>query len=333
MLRWRLACSFAPSSDTIWSAIQHVATLVESLTDGALRIEPFPAGADALDLVARGEVACGHTAGSFYVERDPVLALATFAPFGLDARRHAAWLDGPGAGYAARAWTRQGVIALPCLNTGAQTGGWFRRPVRTLADFAGLRIRTAGLPALVFERLGACPVNPAAANILPALRAGELDAADWIGPHDDLVMGFHEAAPCYHYPGAMEPAAQLSLIVGEAAWAALADPLRSALRCAAAAAERALLIRYDTLNPPALTALLAAGVALCRFPDAVLAGMRRASTEMLDALASDDPAFAAALRSYRDFGMAGHHWWQIGERDAAAAADRLVVLGVLDQQR
>ena len=325
MLEWHLACSFARTSDTIWPAVEQFAALVTSLTQGAFVITPHPAGepypADqVLGLVRRGEVECGHTAGSFFIGQDPVLALATFAPFGLDARRHAAWLDGPGAGYVARAWARQGVVSLPCLNTGAQTGGWFRRPIRELADFDGLRIRTAGLPALVFQRLGACPVSLAAHEVLPALQSGMLDAADWIGPHDDLAMGFHAAAPFYHHPGAMEPSAQLSLIVGQCSWDVLPEAFRCALRCAAAAAERALLVRYDTLNPPALASLVEAGVTLCRFPADVLAAMRTASTNVLDTLAAGDPAFADALRSYRIFGVAGQDWWQLGERDAAAAA-------------
>jgi TRAP-type mannitol/chloroaromatic compound transport system substrate-binding protein len=324
MVRWRLASSFARSSDTIWWGATELARLVAALTGGAFTIEPSPAGepwgaGEVLDLVARGEVACGHTAGSFFVERDPVLSLATFLPFGMDARRHAAWLNGPGAAPVANAWARQGVVVIACMNTGAQTGGWFRAPVHSVSDLAGLRIRTAGLPALVLRRLGARPVGLAAADILPTLRAGELDAADWIGPHDDQAMGFHTVAPFYHFPGVLEPSAQLSLVVGRDAWAALPDAFRCALSCAAAAVERALLVRYDTVNPLALAGLLRAGVTLCRFPDDVIAAMRAAAAAVLDELAAD-PTFAQALSSYRAFDAAGLSWLRMGELDTAAAA-------------
>lgn len=323
MTRWRLASSFARSSDTVWWGATELARLVAALTGGTFTIEANPAGepwgaGEVLDLVARGEVECGHTAGSFFVERDPVLSLATFVPFGMDARRHAAWLDGPGATPVAEAWARQGVVAIACMNTGAQTGGWFRAPVRGIADLAGLRIRTAGLPALVLQRLGAHPVSLAAADILPALRAGTLDAADWIGPHDDLAMRFHTVAPFYHHPGVLEPTAQLSLVVGHDAWAALPNAHRCALRCAAATVERALLVRYDTLNPAALTALLRDGVTLCRFPADTVAAMRAASAAVLDDLA-EDAAFAQALASYRAFDAAGLSWLRMGELETAAA--------------
>ncbi|WP_204279084.1 hypothetical protein, partial [Klebsiella aerogenes] len=73
------------------------------------------------------------------------------------------------------------------------------------------------------------------------------------------------------------PSAQLSLVVGRAAWEALPDGYRAALYCAVAAVERALLIRYDTLNPIALAGLREDGVTVVRFPDRVVAALRRAT--------------------------------------------------------
>jgi TRAP-type mannitol/chloroaromatic compound transport system substrate-binding protein len=322
---WRLASSFPRSSDTLWWALTELAAEVAALTDGQFRIEPHPAAelcqsADLIDLVARGEVECGHTAGSFFVGRDPVLALATFVPFGLDARRHAAWLAGPGAGHAEAAWRRQGLVALPCLNTGAQAGGWFRAPIADVAAFSGLRIRTAGLPALVLERLGARPKSLAADEVLGQLSSGDLDAADWIGPHDDRAMGFHQVAPFYHYPGVLEPSAQLSLVIGLAAWDALPASYRAALRCAAASVERALFTRYDSLNGPALAALIGEGVTVVRFPDTVVAALDAATHAVLDDIAARDERFREALISYRAFEAAGRDWAQMGEMATAVAA-------------
>lgn len=321
---WRIASSFPASCATLWQSMVQFAEHVAILTEGRFRIEPTPAGepyavTDLLDLVASGEIQGCHAAGSFFMDRDPVLALTTFIPFGLNARRHAAWLDGPGAAFADTAWAQQGVVALPCGNTGSQTGGWFRASVTNVSCFQNLRIRTAGLPALVYERLGAKPVSLPADAILPALQTGTLDAADWIGPADDLAMGFHTAAPFYHMPGVLEPSAQLSLAFNRDAWSDLPDGWRRAIGCAAAAAERSIFVSYDTVNPIALNSLMKAGVSIVRFPPDVLDAMRAATTAILNDVRGQNQEFAAALASYREFENLGRPWAIMGESETANA--------------
>jgi TRAP-type mannitol/chloroaromatic compound transport system substrate-binding protein len=271
---------------------------------------------DVLDEVANGNSECGYTAGSFFSERDPVLALLTFVPFGLDFRQQAAWLRFDGESHAELAWSGVGVVAIPCGNTGAQMGGWFRKPITRPEDFSGLRIRTAGLPALALKELGALPQSLAAHEIVPALAAGTLDAADWIGPYDDLRMGFHRHAPYYHHPGVMEPSAELSLIVNPAAYAALPEDLRAVLELAAAEAGRDLMARYDARNPPALSTLEAEGARLVAFPAAVIDALRGATTTVLERLASQSDPFACALESYWSFMTAGERWARL-ERSAS----------------
>jgi TRAP-type mannitol/chloroaromatic compound transport system substrate-binding protein len=321
---WRLASSFPTACTTLWQSMIEFADIISTLSDGEFRIEPSPVGepygaADLLDLVAEGKIECCHTAGSFFLDRDAVLALATFAPFGLDARRHGAWLAGPGSTHAEAAWARQGLIAVPCGNTGAQTGGWFRAPVTDPSSFQHLRIRTAGLPALVYERLGATPLSLTADAIVPALQCRELDAADWIGPDDDRTMGFYKMASYYHVPGVLEPSAQLSLVINPEAWRQLPERWRSAIRCAAATVEKSIRLRYDTANPVALEALIKDGVTIVRFPPDVIEALRDASAAVLADLRDKDPAFAAALDSYQRFTGQGQQWAIIGEAETADA--------------
>lgn len=319
---WRLASSFPRELDVLWEVVTGVAERAALTTDGALHLEPSAAGEphaslDVLPLVAAGTLEAGFTAGSFFMAQDPVLALQTFVPFGLDHRRHYAWLTGPGRDHAEAAWARAGVVALPCANTGAQMGGWFREPIAGTADFRGLRIRTAGLPALVLARLGAEVRQLPAEAIIPALAAGELDAADWIGPHDDARMGFVAHAPYYHHPGVLEPSAQLSLIVNAGRWAELRPGEQAALRAVCAEAGARVLARYDLLNPPALEELERAGARLVRFPDTVVAALRRATREVLVELAGANPEFGRALASYEAFAAAGRRWAALGEGAAA----------------
>ena len=64
--------------------------------------------------------------------------------------------------------------------------GWFKKPIRALADIQGLKIRMAGLQSEVLSRLGATTINLPGGEVMPALQSGVIDAAEWGGPWMDL---------------------------------------------------------------------------------------------------------------------------------------------------
>src|SRR5690606_20114168 len=133
------------------------------------------------------------------------LAFDTGVPFGLTPRQQMAWLlHGGGQALMQELYDAFNVVAIPCGNTGAQMGGWFRKPIEKVEDFRGLRIRTPGLLSMVYEKLGAVPQQIAGSDIYPALEKGSLDAVEFVGPYDDEKLGFAKVAQYYYGPGVME---------------------------------------------------------------------------------------------------------------------------------
>ena len=53
-------------------------------------------------------------------------------------------------------------------------------------------MRVAGFGGRVLAKLGVVPQQIAGGEIYPALEKGTIDAAEWVGPHDDEKLGFHE---------------------------------------------------------------------------------------------------------------------------------------------
>lgn len=45
------------------------------------------------------------------------------------------------------------VLGIPAGNAGAQTGDWYRRKIKTLADVKGMKMRIGGLGGLVLAKL------------------------------------------------------------------------------------------------------------------------------------------------------------------------------------
>ena len=155
-----------------------------------------------------------------------------------------------------------GVVSIPMGNTGGQTFGWFRKEIKSPADFSGIKMRVAGFGGRVLAKLGVIPQQIAGGEIYPALEKGTIDAAEWVGPHDDEKLGFHKVAKYMHIPGVLELCANTSLYINKAEWAELPTSYQSMLRAACAYALMEMLASYDARNAKAISRVVAGGAQL-----------------------------------------------------------------------
>jgi TRAP-type mannitol/chloroaromatic compound transport system substrate-binding protein len=304
---WRLASSFPRSLDIIFGSAEAFAERVSQLTGGRFTIRVHPAGElvpglQVMDAVQQGTVHAGHTASYYYLGKNPALAFDSSVPFGLTTRQQNAWLkDGGGLTALREVFAEFGIIQFPCGNTGAQWGGWFRRPINSLADLRGLRMRIPGLGGEVMSKLGVSVQVLAGGEIYPALERGAIDATEWVGPHDDERLGFHRIARNYYYPGWHEPGVTLTLMVSQQAWNELPETYQHAVECAAAEQNSRMLERYDHANPVALSRLIADGVQVRPFPDDMLRAAWRESNALIEDYAAKHAAFGTIYQSWKAY--------------------------------
>jgi TRAP-type mannitol/chloroaromatic compound transport system substrate-binding protein len=142
------------------------------------------------------------------------------------------------------------VVQFPGGNTGTQMGGWFRKPITSMADLRGLKMRIPGIGGQIMAKLGAVPQTLPGGDIYPALERGALDAAEWVGPYDDEKLGFHKIAKHYYYPGWWEGGPQLSFYVNQTAWKALPEQYRQAFDVATAEANQLMLAGRPVASLP-----------------------------------------------------------------------------------
>ncbi len=320
-VRWRMPTSWPESLDTIYGGARHLARRVKELTDGRFEIEVYPAGKlmpalAVFDAVRKGKVEIAHTASYYYTKLHPAFAFATALPFGLTARQQNAWLyQGGGAELLNRElYAAYGVRAFAAGNTGLQMGGWFRRPVDTIQDLRGLRMRIPGLGGEIMKRLGVQTVLLPAGEIYGALEAGRIDATEWVGPYDDEKLGFYKVAAYYYYPGWWEPGTTLHAFVNLKAWNGLPADYRAALAAAAREANELVLADYDHKNPLALERLLGSGVALRPFPPEVLRLAAREADALYQELAAKDATYARIYRNWNQARTRLFRWFGTNER-------------------
>jgi TRAP-type mannitol/chloroaromatic compound transport system substrate-binding protein len=294
---WKMGTSFPAILDTIHAAGPRLSQLVSKLTNGEFRIDILAAGEGApplgmFDAVQNGTLACAHTAGYYYVNKNLAFAFETGMPFGFSARQHNAWMyEFGGLDLTRELYGQSGIVNFPLGNTGAQMGGWFRKEVRGVEDVQGLRIRVPGIGGQVWKRLGAQPVALPGGEIVAALKDGKIDAAEWTVPYDDDKLGLPKVASHYYYPAWWEPSAQLSLFVNKKAWDALPEQYKIALSTACESVNQWMLAAYDTRNPAAYKKLVSVGTRIEAFPNSLLIGAHREAFALYEQEAAKNPSF------------------------------------------
>ena len=243
-VRWRLASSFPKSLDTIYGAADVFSKQVSAATGGKFTVSVHAAGElvpafGVVDGIQNGTIEAAHTAPYYFFGKDPTFAMDCAIPFGFNARQMTAWMyEGNGLKLFREFYRNFNIVNFPMGNTGAQMGGWYRKEIKSVADMKGLKMRIGGFGGKVLERLGSVPQNIPGGEIYTALEKGTIDAAEWVGPYDDLKLGFYKVAPWYGYPGWWEGGPQLTLYVNTKAWDALSADYKAIVEAGCLACTR-----------------------------------------------------------------------------------------------
>jgi TRAP-type mannitol/chloroaromatic compound transport system substrate-binding protein len=318
-LRWRLTASWPKSLDTLFGACETFAKFVSEATDGKFQIQTFAAGEivpglQVLDAVQNGTVELGHTAMYYYIGKDPTWALFCAVPFGQNARQQNAWFyEADGQQLIDEFGAKFNTKALLAGNTGCQMGGWFRKEIKTVDDFKGLKMRIGGWAGKTLGKLGVVAQQIAGGDIYPALEKGTIDAAEWVGPYDDEKLGFYKVAKFYYYPGWWEGGTTNHMLINLQKWNDLPKAYKSIITAAAAAANVMEQADYDKKNPEALKRLIGNGVQLRPFSQAIMEACLKASNEVNAEESAKNANYKKVLSSMESFRNTEYFWWQVAE--------------------
>ncbi len=332
-IKWRLTSSFPKSLEGLFGAAPTVAKLVHEMSDGKFEITTFGPGEivpglQVMDAVANGTVECGHTYSGYYVGKNPTVIFDGSLPFGLTARQQNAWyMFGDGKKLIDEVYDGMGIVSIPMGNTGGQSFGWFRKEIKSPADFNGIKMRVAGFGGRVMAKLGVVPQQIAGGDIYPALEKGTIDAAEWVGPHDDEKLGFHKVAKYMHIPGVLELEANNCLYINKAKWAELPVNYQAMLRAACAYALMEMLAGYDARNAKAIARVVAQGAVLTVLTPETLRALRNALEQVLDEEAAKSAQFKTVLDNWRAFRSEQHRWFSIADARTEMSVYALTVSG------
>ena len=157
------------------------------------------------------------------------------------------------------------------------------------------------------------PQNIPAGEIYQALEKGTIDAAEWVGPYDDLKLGFNKVAPNYYYPGWWEGGPELDVFINVKAFNALSGEYKAIIESAAAFAHTEMQAKYDAKNPEALRQLVAGGTKLHRFPKEMMDAAFKEATALYSDLSGSNPAWKKIYADFSSFRREQNLWFRFAE--------------------
>jgi TRAP-type mannitol/chloroaromatic compound transport system substrate-binding protein len=278
------------------------------MSNGRLTVQVYAAGElvpplGAFDAVIEGSAEMSHGAAYYWQNKSRATSFFTGVPYGMTSRELAAWVRYMGG---QEIWdeiyAQFGVKGFLSGDTGTQAGGWFRDEITSLDDIQGRKFRTPGLGGQVWEKLGASVVNMAGGEIYQALQSGALDAAEFVGPYNDLALGFYQIAKNYYMPSFIEPGLATEAVVSKAKYEALPRDLQLIVELACQAEYDQVASDFYANDPIALRTLVQQhGVTVRYFPEEVLEAGGVAAKEVLGELRdSDDALVRKTAESYFD---------------------------------
>jgi TRAP-type mannitol/chloroaromatic compound transport system substrate-binding protein len=306
--RWRMMSRWDAQFPNQFVAAQRLANRIAVLSGGRLTIEVLlpPTNEpteNTLKAVQNGSIELCRSLAYHWRSQSKAFDFFFVAPFGFTQDEMNTWLRYFGGQELwDEAYAPFGVKAFPAGALGAQSFGWFRQEIKSLNDLRDLRFRTTGLGVDIMAKLGVKAVNLPPNQIIPAMRANEINAFELVGPQVDLHFGAYQVASFYYFPSYNQPSGMIELVINKAKYDALPDDLKQVLAIATQAEHDQGLAEANAGNAKALKTLTTGhGVQIRQLPQDVLMALGNASGEVIaNVRASGDDITKRTIDSFQN---------------------------------
>jgi len=290
-LEWKMVTSWPKGLPGLGTGAERLAERITKASDGRLNIKVFAAdelvpAMGCFDAVAQGTAEMAHDGANYHIDKLPAAGFFAGMPMGLTAGEFNGWVYfGGGQELWDELYAPSNVKPFLAGNTGAQMGGWFRKEINSAADFKGMKFRIMGYGAQVLAKLGAQIVPLPNGEIFSNLQSGAIDGAEWVGPYNDLSLGFYKITKLYYWPGFHEPCSAVQCMVNKGKFESLPDELKQIVAACCSAENDMMLAEFNGRSPAALASLVNEhGVQLKQYPRDVTLAFGEAAGEMMQEL-------------------------------------------------
>jgi len=317
VIKWKVQ-GFVPAGMLYHDTLVRLAEAVKKATNGRLIFEVHPAGSlvppfEGIKAVSDGVYQANYGYSAQWVGKIPVSPLFCSVPGGFNPMDMQMWLnEGGGKELWQEMYDTYGfnVKVLVSDPIPMEDFMWAKKPLKTIDDFKGLKMRMMPLMGDVLAKHGMSVIFVPGGEIMPNLQRGVLDAAEYSIPAFDKTLGIWEVCKYVMLPGIHQPTSQCELVINKKAWKALPDDLKAQLEAAVTETRLNNWLWMEKKNIEAVDFLKKQGVTFVTMDPETVQTFNKWAREYLDELASKDKFFAKVWNSQKAF---GERWYPYHE--------------------
>jgi len=282
---------------------------VRNMSNGRLDITLYTAGQltpsmEIIGSLGKGTIDISYTCNSYYTGSVPEtnIDLLTLPPLLLKTFNDAIqvyWYNG-GDEILREGYAERGVYYLGSLFWVEPITFWTKRPIKTVADLKGQKIRSfGGYVSKTIAKLGASPTVIPHEEVYTALAQGAVDGSMTAGSYYKRLK-YYEVAPYYYLPG-FYTSWSMCLVVSQESWKKLPDDLKAILKEALVSYTLDHSQRTWWEHEEMLQELPKLKSTLITWPETELQKIREASLSFLPEISKKSPRCAKGVKLIEDY--------------------------------
>lgn len=317
--RLKMHSAFTSNTDILGPAGVRIAKNLTEISRDTLRVQFFEPGAlvpaiQYLDPVSSGSLKMAYGTPGYHTGQEPALAFFTAVPFGPGIGEYLSWIFyGGGHELYDEILANYNIKGRICNAIPPEASGWFRRPVDSVEDMRGMKMRFFGLGARVMEKLGVSTQLLAGGDIYPALELGSIDATEFSMPSIDETLGFYQIAKHYYLPGWHQPTSLGEIIFNMDTWNEFSDFQKKVVDIVCDANITQEYIDGEAKQGAAMYRMENEhGVTVHTWSEEDLATLEKTWYEVAEEEAAKDETFGKVWKSYSEFREVHKSWGERG---------------------
>ncbi len=312
---------FSTSLPVLGDSIPVLAENIKAVSNGNVQIKYYEPGKlippfEILSAVSSGKVNAGFGSGAYWQGKIPEAALFSAVPFGPEADEYLAWIfHGNGLKLYQEMYDTAGynVKVLPYAIISPETSGWFKKPINSLEDLKGLKMRFFGLGGKVMQKLGVAVTVMPAGEIFQALEKGVIDATEFSFPAIDQKLGFYKIVKYNYFPGWHQQATLLEMLINKDVWNSMPPNQQALLEMATKANLIHTLAYCEAIQGKAIKENIEKrGVKNMYWSDEMLATFKQTWEEVVKEQVSQNPGFKKIWEDLSEFRADYAYWKSLG---------------------